>query len=199
MDLTIDEILSISSNVGFRNKRYIKEYPDLFKKSLESNLIDKFGKNSYPIYELNMKFPSNPIISFANISLDRDVRSPVLPDLLHSPEFSSSIKSILTTAHNEVKQSLAEMRKEGTAPKSKSDEILDSALNPECPYCHKLLDKVPKGVKKCPHCKEEIIVRTDPVEKKKILLRNDQIQEFKEKVRQVRTHKTIDRILGSNF
>jgi len=199
MDLTIDEIISISSTVGFTNKRYIKEYPDLFKKSLESILMDKFGKDSYPIYELNMQFPSNPIISFANISLDRDVRSPLLPDLMHSPEFSSSIKSILTSAHNEVKQSLAEMRKNGTAPKSKSDEILDDVPKQECPYCHKLLDKMPKGKRKCPHCKEEIIARTDPVEKRKILLRNDQIEEFEEKVREVRIHKTIERILGTNF
>ncbi|WFN33869.1 TerB N-terminal domain-containing protein [Methanogenium sp. S4BF] len=199
MDLTIDEIISISSTVGFTNKRYIKEYPDLFKKSLESILMDKFGKNSYPIYELNMQFPSNPIMSFANISLDRDVRSPVLPDLMQSPEFSSSIKSILTTAHNDVKQYLAEMRKKGTAPKSKSDEIVDDGPKPECPYCHKLLDKMPKSKSKCPHCEEEITVRTDPVEKKKILLRMDQIDEFEEKVREVRTHKTIERILGSNF
>lgn len=199
MDMTIDEIISISSHVGFTNKRYIKEYPDLFKNSLVSILMDKFGTNSYPIYELNMQFPLNPIMSFANISLDGDVRSPVLPDLMQSPEFSSSIKSILTTAHNEVKQSLAEMRKQGTAPKSKSDEILDDGPKPECPYCHKLLDKMPKGKRKCPHCKEEIIVRTDPVEKQKILLRTEQIEEFEEKVREVRTHKTIEKIFGANY
>lgn len=199
MDLTIDEIISISSHVGFTNKRYIKEYPDIFKNSLESILMDKFGKNSYPIYELNMQFPSNSIMSFANISLDGDVRSPVLPDLIQSPEFSSSIKSILTTAHNDVKQSLAEMRTKGTAPKSKSDEILDDGPKPECPYCHKLLDKMPKGKRKCPHCKEDIIVRTDPVEKKKILLRTDQIEDFEEKVREVRTHKTIEKIFGANY
>lgn len=199
MDLTIDEIISISSSVGFTNKRYIKEYPDLFKESLESILMDKFGKDTYPIYELNMQYPSNPIMSFANISLDGDVRSPVLPDLMQSPEFSSSIKSILSTAHNGVKQSLAEMRKTGAAPKSKSDEISDSGPKPECPYCHKLLDKMPKGKRKCPHCKEEISVRTDPVEKTKILLRTDQIEGFEEKVRKVRTHKTIEKILGTNY
>ena len=31
IDLTIDEIITISSAVGFTNKKYIKDYPDLFK------------------------------------------------------------------------------------------------------------------------------------------------------------------------
>jgi len=197
MDLTIDEIINISSAVGFTNKKYIKEYPDLFKKSLESILIKEFGKNSFPIYQLKMQYPSQHIMSFANISLEQEVRSPVLPDLMHSPEFSSSINAILTKAHNEVKQSLAEMRKSGSAPEPKSADIDNIGPKPKCPYCHNLLDKMPLAKKKCPHCRKEIIVRTEPVEKKKILLRVDQIDEFEEKLQQIRCHKTIQRLLNN--
>jgi len=197
IDLTIDEIINISSAVGFTNKSYIKDYPDLFKKSLGSILTKEFGKNSFPIYQLKMQYPSQHIMSFANISLDQEVRSPVLPDLMHSPEFSSAINAILTKAHNEVKLSLAEMRKSGSAPEPKSADIDNTGSKPECPYCHNLLDKMPLSKKKCPQCKKEIIVRTDPVEKKKILLREDQLDEFEKKLQQIRCHKTIQRILNN--
>lgn len=197
MDLTIDEIISISSAVGFTNKKYIKEYPDLFNQVLGSILIKEFGKNSFPIYQLKMQYPSQHIMSFANISLEQEVRSPILPDLMHSPEFSSSINSILTKAHTEVKQSLAKMRKSGSAPEPKSADINNTGPKPECPYCHNLLDKMPQTKKKCPYCKKEIIVRADTIEKKKILLREDQVDEFEEKLQQIRCHKTIQRLLNN--
>lgn len=197
MDLTVDDMIAISSAVGFTNKHYIKDYPDLFTRTLESILMTTFGKNSYPICQLKMQYPSRQIMSFANISLDEEVRSPVLPDLIHSPELSSSINKLLTTTHNEVKRSLAELRKSGSAPKPKSAEIYDVGPKPECPYCQNILDKMPLKKKRCPHCKKEIIVRTDPIEKKKILLRTDQIDEFEERLQKVRCHKTIQRILDN--
>jgi hypothetical protein len=197
IDLTIDEIITLSSAVGFTNKRYIKEYPDIFKKSVESTLIKEFGKNSFPIYELKMQYPSRQIMSFANISLDEEVRSPVLPDMMQSPEFSSSINAILTAAHNSVKQYLAEQRKTGTVPLPESAKIDETGPKPECPYCHKILDKMPLAKKKCPNCKMDIRVRTDPVEKKKILLREDQLEEFEKKLQEIQNQKTIQRILNN--
>jgi hypothetical protein len=170
IDLTIEEIILMSSAVGFTNKRYIKDYPDIFREKIESILMKEFGQNSYPLYQLKMQFPSQQILAFANISLDQEVRSPLLPDLIHSPELSSSLNAILTTAHNQVKETLAEMRKQGRTPLPKSSEIDNTGPKSECPYCHKILDKMPQAKKKCPHCKNVIIVRTDPIEKKKILL-----------------------------
>jgi hypothetical protein len=197
LDLIPAEIITISSAVGFKNQKYIKEYPDLFKKTLESNLIKEFGKNSYPIYQLKMQYPSHQTMSFANISFDQEIRSPLLPDILQSPEFSSSIKTILTTTHNEVKQSLAEMRKSGSAPQPIIAGFDSTGPKPECPYCHNLWEKMPTGNKKCPACKKTVIVRTDPVEKKKILLREDQLEEFEKKLKELRNHKTIQRILAN--
>ena len=196
IDLTSDEIISLSSSVGFTNKRYIKEYPDLFRKKIDSILIEMFGKSGYPIYQLKMKYSLEPIMSFANISLNNETRFPALPNILNSPELSSSLNMILKTAHDYVKQDLAEMRKKGLAPKPKSAEVNEGDQKPECPYCHNILDQIPQRKKKCPFCKEKIIVRTDPLDKKKILLRNNQLEEFEEKVIQVRTHKTIPYAIG---
>lgn len=198
IDLTIEEIISMSSAVGFTNKRYIKDYPDIFREKIESILIKEFGHNSYPLYQLNMQFPSQRILAFANISLDQEVRSPLLPDLIHSPELSSSLNAILTTAHNEVKNTIAEMRKKGIAPLPKSAEIDNNGPKSECPYCQKILDKMPQAKKKCPHCKNVIIVRTDPIEKKKILLKEDQVEEFEERLQKIRCHKAIQRLLDSH-
>jgi hypothetical protein len=198
IDLTSDELINLSSAVGFRNKKYINEYPDLFKKSLKAILMQEFGKDTFPFFQLKMQYPYQPVLSFANFSLDQEVRSPVLPDLIHSPEFSTSINAILTTTHKQVKQSLVEMRKAGIAPVPKSVEIFKDDPKPECPYCNNLLDKMPSEKRKCPNCKKSIIVRTDPVDKKKILLREDQVEGFEEKLQHIRCHNAIQRILHNS-
>jgi len=90
------------------------------------------------------------------------------------------------------------MRKTGTAPAPKSGESDGTVPKPECPHCHNILNKMLQAKKKCPFCKNEIIVRTDPVEKKKILLRDDQIEEFEEKLQKIRCHKAIQRLLDNH-
>jgi len=64
----------------------------------------------------------------------------------------------------------------GTAP-SKASSPLPEAGNtePVCPYCEADLEKMPGRKKKCPNCGEFIYVRTRPSDKKKILIREDQI------------------------
>jgi len=51
---------------------------------------------------------------------------------------------------------------------------------PICPYCDAALDKMPGRKKKCPSCGEFIYVRTRPSDKKKILIREDQISAIEE-------------------
>ncbi|MDH5414372.1 MAG: hypothetical protein OEW87_09565, partial [Flavobacteriaceae bacterium] len=46
----------------------------------------------------------------------------------------------------------------------------------KCPYCSEELDQALTSSKKCPHCKNKIIMRTSP-DKKKVLLREDQVEE----------------------
>ena len=47
-----------------------------------------------------------------------------------------------------------------------------------CPYCKEKLEKIPTRKSKCPHCKEYIYSRTRPSDRKKILIREDQIKEL---------------------
>jgi predicted RNA-binding Zn-ribbon protein involved in translation (DUF1610 family) len=51
---------------------------------------------------------------------------------------------------------------------------------PVCPYCDAALDKMPGRKKKCPSCGEFMYVRTRPSDKKKILIREDQISAIEE-------------------
>jgi DNA-directed RNA polymerase subunit RPC12/RpoP len=46
-----------------------------------------------------------------------------------------------------------------------------------CPYCQTRLDNMPTRKKKCPSCKEDIFVRTRPLDEKKILIKESQIDE----------------------
>jgi len=53
-------------------------------------------------------------------------------------------------------------------------------VGPWCPYCAAPLKKKPARKKKCPSCESYIYVRTRPIDKKKILVREDQIIEVEE-------------------
>ena len=52
--------------------------------------------------------------------------------------------------------------------------------DPVCPHCSQRLEKMPSRKKKCPSCKEDIYVRTRPGDKKRILIRADQIEAVEE-------------------
>jgi len=199
MDLTPDEILHFASAVGFKNRNYINKYPDFFMKFLKAILMEKFGKASYPIYNLEMEnCPSNIISFYNNISLIKEVRSPLLPDFINSPEFSSSIYSILAKAHNDVKQSLGNLRKSGIRKKTKVEEDYANGPKLNCPYCNIILEELQRN-NKCPYCKNKFIKRIKPTDKKVIILRNDQLEEFEQEIIRVRTQKTIQRFLTYNF
>jgi len=44
------------------------------------------------------------------------------------------------------------------------------SISTNCPHCEAVLDPPPKQSRKCPECRERIIVRTHPVSKAKFLL-----------------------------
>lgn len=72
----------------------------------------------------------------------------------------------------------------------------------KCPYCSKELDQAPTSSKKCPHCKNKIIVRTSP-DKEKVLLREDQVEEKVKEWKEVYRIRTLKResenYKGSDF
>ena len=165
LGLSIEEIISLSSAVGFKNKRYIKKYPDLFSQKVSSIIESEFGSDTLPFYTLNTTFEPKEGVVFANISFSSEIRSPILPSIIDNDEFKTSIYNILSTAHEAVKKQIGDMRKEGIKPSSAVPLQKDTAINVNeisvtCPYCKSLLDKAPKRKKKCQHCNKNIYVRT---------------------------------------
>ena len=47
-----------------------------------------------------------------------------------------------------------------------------------CPYCKKKLEKIPERKKKCDFCSKYIYVRTRPIDKKKVLIKENEIKEM---------------------
>lgn len=52
------------------------------------------------------------------------------------------------------------------------------SISTNCPHCEAVLDPPPKQSRKCPECRERIIVRTHPVSKAKFLLTEEGAAEF---------------------
>lgn len=108
--LYASDIMDLSSEVGFLNKRYIKMYPDLFLKILEENIIEKYEKNSVDLekyYSHSLKMCS--INAVANISLRKENID--IPDFLSSNELSSELCQLLMKTHEDVKKKLKDERK----------------------------------------------------------------------------------------
>ncbi|HDR73814.1 MAG TPA: hypothetical protein ENN85_07890 [Methanoculleus sp.] len=111
LDLTIDEIISLSSKVGFKNTRYIKNEPQLFRFHLSQLLISEFNKESFPFHELEFKLKNQTTLIFANYSLDNEIRNPNFPVIIENKEFAEIISKMLLVTHENVKKDLAEQRK----------------------------------------------------------------------------------------
>lgn len=162
-DINPEEIISMASSVGFKNKGYIKKYPETFKEMLSSKLEAEFGKRYYPLCSLDAKFEKKQELVFANISLPSDTRAPTLPSIVDCPVFKESLMNLLSSTHEDVKKKLTQMRKDGEKPlaeispnTSSSDDNFDSV----CPYCNENLSSPPKKKKKCPNCSSFIYVRS---------------------------------------
>lgn len=164
-DISIDEIISLSSQAGFNNKRYLSGYPDLFRQNISSLLEVEFGRSSLPFYNLYTKFDLEKELIFANISFSEETRTQVLPSIISNAEFKSLIYNLLSSAHEAVKKNLEELRKAGvkTEPATSSKGNigkLENQIQASCPYCKAPLREMPKKKKKCPACGNYIYVRT---------------------------------------
>lgn len=53
-------------------------------------------------------------------------------------------------------------------------------VDPICPYCGAHLEKMPERKKKCPHCGKYIFARTRPFDRKRVLIKEEQIGDVKE-------------------
>ena len=58
-----------------------------------------------------------------------------------------------------------------------------------CPYCNTKLEVIPKAKKKCPRCEKYIFSRTRPLDKKKVLIREDQKDDLEKEWEKYHAHK----------
>lgn len=96
-------------------------------------------------------------------------------------ETKTVIKQNATTQHKPITynyKTAKEMAKE-PIPAEERNWIL-RFQNKECPYCHYLFDEI-KGNRKCPECKNKIIVRTHFQTKEKCILTEKELLLFEKK------------------
>lgn len=117
VDLTITEIISLSSTIGFKKRTYIRDYPDIFSKNLKSILISEFGKDTFPFHELDGNYTYKEERVFANTALTSQIKPPMLPSIIDNKDFITSLFNLLETAHETTKKEITELRK--------SDDFVD--------------------------------------------------------------------------
>lgn len=74
-----------------------------------------------------------------------------------------------------LNKELKKISKSSTKPKKdKKNIFIEIGEKDSCPYCNRKLKVIPKAKKKCSYCEKYIFVRTRPLDRKKVLIREDQ-------------------------
>ena len=127
--LSADKLISLATEVDFRNRYYIKEYPELFKKALIESFKREFG-SEYFEYELSniQKLKKEPYM-FSNYSLRKGNNRPdlLMPDPLSDRKLCHDIYVELQKAHDQVKGFLEIKR----AVESKKDKSKKKIAKPK--------------------------------------------------------------------
>ena len=127
--LSADQLIALATEVDFRNRYYIKEYPELFKKALIESLKREFG-SEYFEYELSniQKLKKEPYM-FSNYSLRKVNNRPdlLMPDPLSDRKLCHDIYAELQKAHDQVKGFLEIKR----AVESKKDKSKKKIAKPK--------------------------------------------------------------------
>lgn len=115
-----EDIINSASYVGFKNRKYIKEYPDLFMDELLKYVNTENGSNYILIEESQIKeSPIEKVNVFANISFDENSRSVAIYKVFKNEKIKYRLYEILKNTHENVKITLKEMRKNNTVPQKK--------------------------------------------------------------------------------
>lgn len=135
--LSADQLISLATEVDFRNRYYIKEYPELFKKALIESLRREFG-SEYFEYELSniQKLKKEPYM-FSNYSLRKGNNRPdlLMPDPLSDRKLCHDIYAELQKAHDQVKGFLEIKRAvESKKDKSKKKIAKSKRINSKTGY-----------------------------------------------------------------
>jgi|GEM_PF-3038080 len=127
--MTPDDVISISSRVGFNNKRYIKLYPDIFSEELQKH-IDEFEQqfgNLLSTFKLE-DFKREETTVFANLSIPESIRQIKVPAILDDKRFSTGIYNLLQAAHDSVKARIAngDVRRRSQAAPKQQKRLIDT-------------------------------------------------------------------------
>ena len=119
LSLTSREVMKFSKSFEFTKTNYIKNYPDLFEKTLSEKILEQYKVSTIPcgtlISNANFnKLPKLNIPIFSNISI-RD-KSIAVPQILSSFKFKKDIYDLLNATHETVKEKLSQLRKSGIEP-----------------------------------------------------------------------------------
>lgn len=104
--LSAQEIINLANRVGFTNKRYIKEYPDLFKQELEK-VTEAYQKKNGDLLQIVdiEKLPKESWASMANLSIPDEISRVKFPSLLDdSSILRTTLRDLLQEAHLKVKE-----------------------------------------------------------------------------------------------
>lgn len=110
--LTANDVMALSSEFGFKNRRYINEYPELFSEIMSQKMTDRYGTRALPFSFVDIKkCPLVGVQIVANLSLS--IRNINVSKVLADKQLHSEANSLLTETHESVKLKLREMRKHG--------------------------------------------------------------------------------------
>lgn len=115
-ELSTDDIILLSKDVGWKKKTYLNEHKDLFVKNL--GIIIRGFKSAVSVSSLINNCSVENLATFnvcriANVTSDYKVREAKLPNLLFSDVLKVNILSLMEKAHNMTKDEVTRMRKNG--------------------------------------------------------------------------------------
>lgn len=103
--LLADDVVALSYQAGFKNKRYIKLYPELFNSYLQKNIDDFESVHGDILSTFEIKeLPKIERNVFANMSLPSNVRAIKVPDLVGNEDFCNMLFQLLDKTHNDIKE-----------------------------------------------------------------------------------------------
>ncbi|MGE4412200.1 MAG: hypothetical protein AB7E45_00715 [Candidatus Caldatribacteriota bacterium] len=114
--LTLEEVIDLSNRVDFKNKRYIKKYPERFKRILSEKMLEDEKRNGQHLLKrIDWKnSPKTTAITYANTSFPEEARSPMIYDITSNLDFRIEIFDLLTATHEALKKNLAGERRKNS-------------------------------------------------------------------------------------
>jgi len=124
--LSFEDIFYASYHLKLKNRRYINDYPDLFMESLKDVTLNNSGETFININQDELqRSPERLISGFANISLRKDLGEFRIFDIFSNSKIKNKMLSLLELTHENVKEILKVLRKNGNIPERASKKVVN--------------------------------------------------------------------------